>query len=432
MAQFRLQPKSANSRFKNSVKHIWQGLIHLLVQRKVQPERGITFFPLRFEEYIYTHWYFFTIGLYLAFMLLGISIDVIYGYLFHEQAFYYLQYDFRNTVFFSDLTDWIYILGVVALSVIAIVFNAWRSGIYRKFELLMSNQRLRPLHREDDVNQEYRQFLEQYQQALLSNKRYWLVSAITLIYVGYILFALPQAFSYYSGVAKQVLPLLGIVGFVRFFVGTPLALFLEGYFFVSGIWVVATTGRYVKKLAQEFDFNIQPDHPDHSGGLRSLGDLCLGIALPLLILAVLLATYSLCGLFLPNSNLIEPVLADLLLFPVVLPIAAFAFFGPLWNIHQKMLNEKNAEEDKAANRIAALKEKIETLLDQENLEEAKATKEKLEIIQALHADNDRYPTWPFDRTILVKFLAPQVLSLLSLLVQLGPVVDALKYLFRVS
>src|SRR5207248_3676344 len=218
----------------------------------------------------------FSIGLYLLFMILGVSIDVVYGYLFHDQAFYYLRYDFQGTYLFSDLTDWIYILGVVALSVIAIVFNAWRSDIYRKLELLMSKQRLRPIQREDDVSQEYRGFLEKYQQALLSNKRYFLVGAIMLIYIGYILWAIPQDYSYYSVIAKQT-PLVGLLGFVRFLVGTALALLLESYFFVSGIWVVYTTGKYVRKLAREFDFNIQPDHPDHSGGLRSLGDLCLGM-----------------------------------------------------------------------------------------------------------------------------------------------------------
>src|SRR5438067_2371083 len=166
--------------------HIWQSLKHSLMQQTVQPESGITFFPLRFDEYIYSHWYLFSIGLYLLFMILGVSIDVVYGYLFHAQAFYYLRYDIQGTYLFSDLTDWIYILGVVALSVIAIVFNAWRSDIYRKLELLMSKQRLRPIQREDDVSQEYRGFLEKYQQALLSNKRYFLVGAIMLIYIGYI------------------------------------------------------------------------------------------------------------------------------------------------------------------------------------------------------------------------------------------------------
>jgi len=72
------------------------------------------------------------------------------------------------------------------------------------------------------------------------------------------------------------------------------------------------------------------------------------------------------------------------------------------------------------------------VLMKENLEEAKAIKEKPEIIQALHSDNDSYPIWPFDRSILLKFLAPQIVSVLSLLIQLGPIVDALKSIFRSS
>src|SRR5256712_1267052 len=358
-------------------------------------------------------------------------LDVVYGYYYQHQGFYYLRYDFHDTYLYSDLTDWIYILGVVAISLMAVAFNNWRRNIHPIFQVLISKQRLRSIHKDGDVNEEYRRFLEKYQQALLSNKRYFLVGPMMIIFIGYILWVLPQVFSYYSSTTKQV-PLIGILRFFRFIVGTPVALLLESYFLVSGTWVLSVTGMYVRKLAIEFNFNIQPAHADHCGGLRVLGNLCLGIALPILILAMLLATYSICGLLLPLSGRLEPIIADLLLIPFVLPLAAFAFFAPLWKIHQKMISERDTEEDKFADRVAALKEKIESLLDKENLEEAKAIKEKLEIIQALHSDNDSYPIWPFDRSILLKFLAPQIISVLSLLIQLGPIVDALKYIFRSS
>ena len=68
--------------------------------------------------------------------------------------------------------------------------------------------------------------------------------------------------------------------------------------------------------------------------------------------------YSICGLLLPLSGLLEPILADLLLFPFVLPLAAIAFFVPLWKIHQKMISERDTEEDKFADRVAALYERI--------------------------------------------------------------------------
>src|ERR1700730_15315848 len=120
MAQPSLQPKSTKNPFQNLIKRILPSLksasqkaSHSVLQPGLQPESGITFFPLRFEEYLYTHWYLFSIGLYLLLMILGVSLDVAYAYYFQHPGFYYLLYDFHSTYFYLDLTDWIYILGVV-------------------------------------------------------------------------------------------------------------------------------------------------------------------------------------------------------------------------------------------------------------------------------------------------------------------------------
>jgi hypothetical protein len=413
MAERSLQPESTDS----------------TTQPGLQPESGIVIFPLRFDEYVFNHWYLFSIGLYLTLMTLGAILDIAYGFYFHHQAFYYFQYDFHNTYVYGDLTDWIYILGVVAVSLIALAFNKWRRSIYSRLQVLISKQRLRSIHTGGDVNQEYRRFLEEYQQALLSNKRYFLVVPMMIIFNGYTLWVVPLFFSYYM---SRYDPLLGLLHFMRFVVGTPLATLLEGYFLATGTWVLGVTGAYVRNLALQFNFNIQPGHPDHCGGLRVLGDLSLGIALPILILAVLLGVYSISDLIHPTPGLLEPILADVLLFPFVLPLAVIAFFFPLLKIHQKMVAERDAEEDKFAERVAVLKDRIESLLDKEELEKAKAAKEKLELIQALYSNDNSYPIWPFDRGILLKFLAPQIVPVLSLIVQLGPVVDALKYIFRLS
>ena len=73
---------------------------------------------------------------------------------------------------------------------------------------------------------------------------------------------------------------------------------------------------------------------------------------------------------------------------------------------------------------------MQSSLDKHDMEDAKAAREELEILQVLHPDKIMYPAWPFDRSILVKFLTPQIIPFLSLLSGLvEPLIGALRRLF---
>ncbi len=179
---------------------------------------------------------------------------------------------------------------------------------------------------------------------------------------------------------------------------------------------MGVTGWYIKNLTEKFDLGILPSHPDHCGGLKSLGDFCLSMALPILIGTVFLGIWGIASI--REGINVYNVLPDIYLFLFALPLAAIAFFVPLWNIHQKMVVRRDACYDNFADRVAKLEGKIQSSLDKGLLDEARVAREEMEIAQVLHPDKIGYPTWPFDRRILLTFLAPQIVTIASLAVQL--------------
>ncbi len=82
----------------------------------------------------------------------------------------------------------------------------------------------------------------------------------------------------------------------------------------------------------------------------------------------------------------------LLLLLYLLPVIVLAFLLPLWHIHTKMVSEGARNEDIYAARIQALREEIQSLLDTNQVEEAKAVQEKKALVETLYTP---YPTWPF-------------------------------------
>jgi hypothetical protein len=177
------------------------------------------------------------------------------------------------------------------------------------------------------------------------------------------------------------------------------------------------TGWYIKNLTEKFDLSILPSHPDHCGGLKSLGNFCLSTALPILIGAVYLSIWGI-GDSMREGITIYNILPAIFLFLFALPLAAIAFFVPLWNIHRIMVARRDVYYDTFADRVAKVEEKIQFALDKETLDEARVAREEMEIARVLDPDKIGYPIWPFDRRILLAFLAPQIVPIASLVVQL--------------
>jgi len=381
-------------------------------------------FPLNFDDYFFNHWSFYTIGYYFVVVLLAIILDLRYSSIVYHDPTFYLHFYFPYTYTKGILTDWRYILDVIGISLTGLTFNQWRHRIPGTFQTLLNKERIASNHQGTDLHQEYYQFLGRYQHLLLSNKRYIVIGSIVAVcMIATLILVWP--IEYYISYLRFD-PLYGSVRFLYYLINTPLAILLEAYFFGVGCWTIAVTGIYIKRLAMQFHLHIIPGHPDNCGGLKVLGDFCFGMAFPLLIDAMVLGILGIGG-FILNDIYFLPIIANVFLFLFVLPLAAFTFFVPLWNIHQKMVERREEYEDQFAERQAQLQQRIQSSLDKNDMEDAKAAREELEILQVLHPDKIRYPLWPFDRPILLKFLTPQIIPLLSLLSGLvGPIAGALK------
>lgn len=348
-------------------------------------------FPLHFDEYAFDHWYIFIVG----------------------ASLIYLTIDFANVK--KNITNPLLISLGLVLVLTVLAFNNWRRSVPKTFQTLLTKERTYSINQSGDIDEDYLTFIEDYQRTLLSNKRFFMISISIIIVVGFIFWG---EFHYLFPASSDSLLIVQVAGaLLKVIIPTSLL----GYFFGVAAWAMIISGKSVKDLISRFNLIIQPSHPDKCGGLRFLGSFCLNMALPFLIGISYLAIYSIQGTIHPilenGLNLVQLASSTVLII-FALPLAAVAFFGPLWSIHNKMIQEKEVREDEFAVRIAKLERKIQSALDQGKIEEAKSAKEEREVLQVLHPDILDYPEWPFDKRIFLSFVVPQILPCISLILPL--------------
>lgn len=289
-------------------------------------------------------------------------------------------------------------LGVEALPMVVTISIIWRFNVWRKsppktLRDLLEKRRI--YHPDGDANKPYLRFLEHYRDALGSPKRYFL-SGFLMITVG-------SAGAYFILQSLSVLHLNMFAAILYVVGGLLLVLALLGGAYCIGIltWAVYISGWYVRKLMRAFELRIQPFHTDKCGGLKLLGNFCFGLGTPLLIGSGLTIGYI---FFYVISASISGIRIDAVLlaivagFPLllillyVLPVIVLAFMLPLWDIHIKMVSERETDEDTYNAHIEALRGEIQSLLDNDKVEEAKVLQEKKALLETIHIP---YPTWPF-------------------------------------
>jgi len=171
------------------------------------------------------------------------------------------------------------------------------------------------------------------------------------------------------------------------------------------------------RLARTFDVHLLLQHPDKSGGLGPLGDLCFSIA-AIWGVAAVYPTAWLATLFL------APIARPLLLlhltvyFAVLLgltfTLALATFFVPIYFVHRAM--------DRARRRMQphldALARQVDVLSGQvisatEVLDERRAEElgTKLAAVQQTYAASASLPSWPFDGKVFVKYIGTTVIPL---------------------
>ncbi len=111
---------------------------------------------------------------------------------------------------------------------------------------------------------------------------------------------------------------------------------------------------------------------------------------------------------------------------IAILLSLIVFFLPLFSAHRRMRAGKIillASFTDIGNKITELEKKTQNVnLDYKERNEAFAEITSLsKVYEVLY----RTPVWPFDRDILIKFFTPQVISLLSLLGVVQPIIDAI-------
>jgi hypothetical protein len=271
------------------------------------------------------------------------------------------------------------------------IFNVWRLSVPKTLCDLLEKKRISLP--DSDAKLSYFRFLENYRDALASPKRYFL-SAVPMMVLG----ILDAAY-----IVQYIIPAFHLNSFVTLLFAVSNLLFTLGvlggvYCFGIGTWATYISGWYIRKLVRAFEFRIQPFHPDQCGGLELLGNFCFGLVSPLLIASGLAIGYILLVLIIIKRGIGVGSLALSVGFPLLclflyaLPVIVLAFLLPLWDIHTKMVSEGKADEDTFVSRREALREEMQSLLDTNQVEEAKTVQEKKALVETLHTP---YPTWPF-------------------------------------
>lgn len=200
------------------------------------------------------------------------------------------------------------------------------------------------------------------------------------------------------------------------FVAAPL-----GYLLGFLIWRVGVIAMHISKLGRNFEIGIQPNHPDQCGGLRPIGNLCLMIALLLLVPAIFLSVWGFATTFFnAGGEIYNQLWSGLFRQWLVLlsALALFAFLWPLYSIHlqmQKQRRKVQTELDDLAQRIDELSTELRTQAYTLTPEQGEEKLKSLEFLKKVYEENSRIPAWPIDWQTILKFSSAQAVPLLSLL-----------------
>jgi hypothetical protein len=201
------------------------------------------------------------------------------------------------------------------------------------------------------------------------------------------------------------------------------------------VWRVAIIALYIHRFGKKYELNLIIGHPDKSGGLKPLGDLCLLIAFLLLVPAIYLSFW---GIVITNyqiegtefyARVWSDVFRKLL---ILLSGSAFILFlQPLYSVHLQMKKrekELRGELERLSKKIGKLTSEIwahaETGEPAQGIEKMKS----LEFMEDVYQKNRRIPTWPLDWGSIWKFVGGQAVPLLTLIGTSDPLISSVQAL----
>lgn len=244
----------------------------------------------------------------------------------------------------------------------------------------------------EDIQKEYFQFIKELK-VRFNNKIQYIIS-LAFILGAFTLFIkdliIPvEELDFLSNVNPHFFPISYIIpnilnALIYLAFGT---VFWKGYVLVRGL----------RELGEKFDFDIKPLHPDRSGGLKPIGELCLSINKIIFVFGIGLSMWYI----LPHPETSDTILQIFLAAYIIAGV--FFFFYPLWTVHDAMRSQKAHLLDEISSKInVAYKEAYREIRKRGSPVDTT----KLEGIQALdilYERADNMPVWPFDVDTLIKF-----------------------------
>lgn len=374
--------------------------------------------PWRLEANGLKYWYVLLVG----FCLVVLGLDALHD--LHRGVYY------KRSLLEYDVTNWVLLSEVAIIAATAWTFTLWLERIPTVLQFCLNRRRIISPQHNEDVSQKCKQFLEEYQRTLVSSKRMWVISLLTaLALVFSLLVLIPGLPLIVSSFPRD--PFYSLLRGLSALLTVLLPLPLCAYFFGVGVWIVYSTGISLRRLTKAFELVVVPSHPDGCGGLKWLGNFCLSMALPLLVSLTFFGVWGIGGTLTQGVTPSTIAANSILFFGILLTI--LAFFVPLWDIHLHMVSKKEAYENEFVEQVAKLEQTMRcALLVEKNIQKAKEAKEELDMTQVIYANTRNYPVWPFDRGILLKFLTPQIVPILSLVVGISPpAAEALKSILSI-
>lgn len=319
----------------------------------------------------------------------------------------------------------IYVGVLIALFAESLVLRNFLRKIPETFKQLWEEGILGESTSDVPVTESFVAFLDDFGNKLNSHQRLWMGLPLAVLGLSFFWITghLPYTLGTWFGGSGLVVKLLTtVVNAVSLFVPAVGV----GYAIGVGAWKSIVTGLYVSRFSKTFDLTIRSSHPDKAGGLRPLGDLILAMAAILIVASLALSGLTVYAGHIAFAN--TQVFARIFL-GLVFVLSLIAFFLPLLNAHERMVAEKRNLQSllvEISRRIAELERSVQTDLRQMDYNKRQQAFNEIDSLTELYRRTARTPTWPFDRDIFLMFATPQVVSLLSLVGLIDPIISALQ------
>jgi len=357
-------------------------------------------------------------------------------YLVYQNVYFLLPSDLRGEyprgeifIFFRDFLPSIfvfYVTGYLVVTVLIFTFSRFANKVPETLLRLWNRDIIRlktsgtSENTDSDIRLEFINFVDAYQKRMEHPVQLILCGAFAAIMIWRV-FATQAIFP--EGVLSAPTEFL-----VLELVSQPLIGFIVGALF----WRLVITSIFFLQLGMLYELTPQLEHPDKVGGMAVLGNLFLWNALTFVwpaiffsVWYVLIRNFDIKPLEILGGSLVHlnqirsAVFTFFLIGGILLVITSFvSFFLPLYGVHREMLRFRrslNERLDEFSVRIDDLKHELFGSAGVIPSDEGTEKYKQIELMQKIHFQYQKIPTWPYDTQTIIKLIGAQMGPILALI-----------------